>query len=306
MLIAVEELIRPGRVSASREAATSCLAVDRPVGSAREPPGEVPAVIPWHRLFGLMLDDFFRGSAWEVVVEMDLSRKLQKLDIVVVRRREGPVPDQLPDGFGPLADHNLITYKSLREPLDGWAVKELVGHAVNYRKQVSPSLEALIPEGNIRLLAAATRFPQRLFEQVRFERCSEGVYEIQWGTDRIRVLVMSEIPLAEHNAIWNLFSGDVVRVQYAARQYGSGKTEVSTILNQLFESYQQKGVPMPYTIADFMRDVTLEHLELLSPEERLKGLPAEELLKRLSSEERLAGLSAEEIEAYLRRLRGDR
>ncbi len=35
------------------------------------------------------------------------------------------------------------------------------------------------PEGDIRLLAVATRFRQRLSEQVCFQRCREGVYEIQ-------------------------------------------------------------------------------------------------------------------------------
>ena len=54
---------------------------------------------------------------------------------------------------------------------------------------------------------------------------------------------------------------------------------------------------MPYTVEDFMRDVTLEHLRLLPPEERLKGLPAAE---------RLRGLSNEEIEEYLRKRRGER
>ena len=105
--------------------------------------------------------------------------------------------------------------------------------------------------------------------------------------DRIRVLVLSEIPATDQNVIWNLFSGHADRVQHAAQRYRSKKTEVSTVLNQVFESYQQEGLPMPYTIEDFMRDVTLEHLKLL---------PAEE---------RLAGLSAEEIEAYLQKLRSE-
>jgi hypothetical protein len=38
------------------------------------------------------------------------------------------------------------------------------------------------------------------------------------------------------------------------------------------------------------------HLQELSPEERMAGLPPEE---------RLQGLSVQEIEAYLKRLRGD-
>jgi formylglycine-generating enzyme required for sulfatase activity len=45
---------------------------------------------------------------------------------------------RLRDGLDNLAGHNLLTYKSLREPLDDWALQELTGHYVNYRKQASP------------------------------------------------------------------------------------------------------------------------------------------------------------------------
>jgi len=34
----------------------------------------------------------------------------------------------LPDGFEDLAKHNLLTFKSHRESLGGWALCELVGH----------------------------------------------------------------------------------------------------------------------------------------------------------------------------------
>ncbi|MEN8219945.1 MAG: hypothetical protein ABFS56_27070 [Pseudomonadota bacterium] len=33
----------------------------------------------------------------------------------------------------------------MREPLDVWAIEELIGHYVNYRKQMSPSLDDLLP-----------------------------------------------------------------------------------------------------------------------------------------------------------------
>ena len=84
-------------------------------------------VTDWHRLFGTMLKGVFDGSDWDVDLELDLSIKQQFLDIVVIRRGQGHKTPILPDGLGPLADHNLITYKSLHEPLDDWALKELVG-----------------------------------------------------------------------------------------------------------------------------------------------------------------------------------
>jgi hypothetical protein len=52
---------------------------------------------------------------------------------------------------------------------------------------------------------------------------------------------------------------------------------------------------MPYTMEDFLRDVALEHLHLLTPDERCRGLSAEELRRGLSAEELCSGLSAEEL-----------
>jgi hypothetical protein len=44
----------------------------------------------WHRLFGLILTYFFQGSPFRVELEKDLSLKKQLLDVVVLRREEGP------------------------------------------------------------------------------------------------------------------------------------------------------------------------------------------------------------------------
>ena len=235
-------------------------------------------MFPWHRLFGIGLTDLLAGTAWEVVLEMDLSVKQQRLDIVVVRRAKGPQPKELPDGLGPLADHNLITYKSLREPLDGWALKELVAHSVNYRKQVSPSLDRLLPENVFRLFAICTRYPQKLAKQVTWQRVEPGVYDVPWGTDTIRVLVLNEMPIDDHNAFWNLFSADRKRIDYASERYRLRQTsQASSLLESLYENYQEEGVPMPYTMEDFLRDVRKKDLEALTPEERLAGLSNEQL-----------------------------
>src|ERR1700752_4357986 len=43
----------------------------------------------WHRLFGLLLTDFFTGSPFVVEVERDLSVQQQLLDVVIVRRGRG-------------------------------------------------------------------------------------------------------------------------------------------------------------------------------------------------------------------------
>src|SRR3979409_1217250 len=99
---------------------------------------EKDALRDWHRLFGLLLTDFFTDSPFTVEVERDLSQQQQFLDVGMVRRGPGRFPERLPDGLEDLTAHNLITFKSHHETLDDWAMKELIGHYVAYRKMVSP------------------------------------------------------------------------------------------------------------------------------------------------------------------------
>ena len=127
------------------------------------------ALRDWHRLFGLLLTDFFTGLPFTVEVERDLSEQQQFLDVVIVRRGRGRVAIRLPDGLDDLAEHNLITFKSHHEALDGWAIKELVGHYVAYRKLVSPSPSELLPEEQLRLYAVCARYPHNLAGQVPWQ-----------------------------------------------------------------------------------------------------------------------------------------
>src|SRR5580658_11114732 len=95
------------------------------------------ALRDWHRLFGLLLTDFFTDLPFKVEVEKDLSKQQQFHDVVIVRRDSGEMVVRLPDGLDGLTAHNLITFKSHHEALDDWAMKELIGHYVAYRKLVS-------------------------------------------------------------------------------------------------------------------------------------------------------------------------
>ena len=268
-------------------------------------------MIDWHRLFGLALSDFFTDSPFVVELEKDLSFKRQFLDVVILRRREGEWKDALPDGLEDLSVHNLLSYKSLREPFDDWALKELTGHYVNYRKQISPSLNHLLAEEEFRLYGVSTRFPQKLASQVELKSLKPGVFEVIRGTDQIRLIVLSEIAQEQRNTIWHLFSGVPEAIVFAAQHYRGHTSEISTVINQLFDNYQLEGIHMPYTMEDFRKDFVKEHLDVLSAEEilsrfsteeLLKELPVEDRLKGLPAEDRLKGISLEEIQQYLKKL----
>ena len=154
----------------------------------------------WHRLFGMSWTDTFAGLPVLVEMEKDLSQKQQLLDVAIVRTNDEPIPHRLPDGFEDLGAHNLITFKSYQEALGGWALNELVSYYVNYRKQVSPSMNDLLPESDFRLFAVSVRFPQAMSREVPLTRIQEGVYEVRHFTGTIRIVVVHQLPLEEQNA----------------------------------------------------------------------------------------------------------
>jgi hypothetical protein len=174
------------------------------------------ALRDWHRLFGLLLADFFAGSPFVVEVERDLSVRQQFLDVAIIRRGRGRFVGRLPDGLEGLRPHNLMTFKSHHEALDSWAVKELTGADVAYRKLVSPSPSRLLPEDHFGLYAVCARFPHNLAGQVPWHRVQAGVYDCQWGTDTIRVLVAGELPRQPHNAPLHLFSASPELVAFGS------------------------------------------------------------------------------------------
>ncbi len=283
----------------------------------------------WHRIFGLVLTDFFTNSPVEVKLEEDLSRREQRLDVLLLRRGDGPPPDRLPDGLEDLAPLNLITFKSHQEALDDWALKELTGHYVNVRKQFSPSRKRLLPETDFKLYAVCARYPHNLANDVTLEEVREGVYDCRRGTDLIRVIVAGRMPLAEHNAMLHLFAASAGQLQYGWDHYRQRTEDISTVLQELMQQYRGEGIAVSYTMKDFQKYVAKkyaheltprERLAGLTPEERLQGLTMEErrealkgltpeergeALKGLTPQERLEGLSPEEIQQFLDKLKAD-
>lgn len=254
----------------------------------------------WHRLFGLLLSDHLADSPFSVILEMDLSLKQQFLDVVVVRRSPGQLTHPLPDGLDDLANHNLISFKSYWEALTDWTLKELTGHYVNYRKQVSPR-GRLLAEDEFRMIAVCARRPRDLFDTVPPEHARPGVYHCRRGTDMIRVVVVAELLKEERNALLHLFSARPDRVEYGAEHYRMQSPDASTIVNKVIKEYSVEGLAMPYTIEDFRREIARENLHELTAQERLAGLSTEDRLSGIPVEERLSGLTAEEIEACLKR-----
>ena len=244
--------------------------------------------IPWHRFLKIGLNQLFSGTCFEVRDEFDLSDQKQLVDFVVLRRTDlelpEPDPSRLPDGLQSLQDHNLISYKSMNEAFDRYALNELVGHAVTYSKlQAEKNWRAFSDE--LGLIAVSTRQPKteviaRLLQRTELE----DVYEIDCAGWNVTCVVINRAPRDNHNWLWELLRGDRSR-------WKTGK--ISDILGEINQLLKNMDVVDP-EIEEFENQVLESWLQELSPEMRLKGLEPEERLKGLEPEERLKGLEPEE------------
>jgi hypothetical protein len=274
--------------------------------------------INWHRLFGLMLMDYFSDRGFRVELEKDLSLKRQYLDVVILEQEEeNPDLSGICDGFDNLAAHNLLSYKSKRESLNIWALEELIAHYVNYRKILGRDRKG----ETVHLYAVSTRYPVGLLSEIPAEEVNPGVWEVRVLSRHIRILVLSRLPLAQRNAVLAFFTFDPEKVRFALDHYRWRIDDGSTVVNQLLKKYELEGINMPYTMEQFRKEYVKAHLDELDAEERVKGLNAEEVLSKFDAEERvkglnpedvlskfdlverLKGLKVEEIEAYLQKLK---
>ncbi|MGF1581279.1 MAG: magnesium transporter MgtE N-terminal domain-containing protein [Gemmataceae bacterium] len=237
---------------------------------------ETPAT-NWHRLFGLILTDFFDGSPFRVETELDVSKVEQFIDVVVIRKEMGKVDLPLPDGMEDLAPHNIISFKSYQEGFTSWSAKELIAYYVNYRKQLS---DPMLPEDRFRLFAVCARFPRDLGARVTLEEVQPGVYDCDLGIERIRVIVISRLPQESQNALLQLFSAQAEQVQFAQQHYQQRSARTSSLLQQLLTRYQEEGVPMPVDLDKWVAEFRKEQFIKMDPKER------SELVLSLAAEER--------------------
>ena len=258
-------------------------------------------VIKWHELFGLNLEDLFFQSNFQVKTEFDTSNQAHSyVDVLIISKSEGKPLEQVPDGFEFLKDYNILTYKSLNQSLDQWAIVEILGHYVSYRKIVSPK-EELLPQSRFQVFAVCTSYPQKLLGSEKkfgkeITKIKPGVYKFSSPLiGSIIILVLSRMAKQTRNALWQLFSGRAQGFEYGDAHYKWHVPADKSLLYQLYQLYLTEEVKMPYTFEEFHRDYTIPFIESLPYQIKIKGMTPDERLKGLTPHERLKGLAPNEV-----------
>lgn len=249
----------------------------------------------WHDLLGAVLIDYFAGSAFVVETEVDLSLKKLFLNLVVFRKRSGDFDRPLPDGVGPLANQNLISFKSHQDTFDTWTLQALVGYYVCYRKQESGDKKKLLPPTEFRLIAISARFPEGLAKEIPLVKRQSGVYDIEGGPLSIRLIVIRELPIADANTILLLFSQATNQLAFACQHFEGQPTTRAGLSIRLIQLYKKEDEKMAVTLADLNRIAQQRFLDEMTLEQRLEGVPTKELLKRVPTEEVLKSIPRREL-----------
>ena len=256
----------------------------------------------------MALVDFFSNTNYLVEIEKELKIP-QFLDYLVVNKVKDTDENDsliLPDGMESLSQYNLLTFKSSKQPLDRWAIDELICYYVLFRKIISPSGQKLIPENEFKLFAIATRFPNKLSSELNLIQLKEGVYRLKHGEQPVTIIVISRLPKDQKNAIFHLLSTNSEKIEFGLTEYKWNHEDLKYfVIKEMFQRFKKEGIQMSYTVEDFKREVLKKSLPSLSVQERLEGLRAEDvlsvfrpekLLKGMRPEDRLKGLQPEDIE----------
>jgi len=257
-------------------------------------------MIEWHKIVGITLVDFFSNTNYSVEIEKELEIP-QFLDFLVVKENNINEKDSLllPDGMENLSQYNLLTFKSLRQPLDRWAIDELICYYVLYRKIISPSPDKLLPEKNFRLFGIATRYPEKLSREVSLNEIKNGVYRMNHGDQPVDIIVISKLPKTRENALFHMFSTKSDHISFGLGEYKWKRNDLKyLVIKEMYQRLKEEGIQMSYTVEDFKREVAKNSLHTLSVKDRLEGLRPEDVFNMFQPEDRLRGLGPED------RLRG--
>ena len=80
-------------------------------------------------------------------------------------------------------------------------------------------------------------------------------------------------------------------MKWGDANYQNRSKDMSTIINQVFERCREEGIAVSYTMEEFRRDYTREHLHLLSPDEVLSHYKPDEVLSHYKPEQLISVLT---------------
>ena len=281
---------------------------DAPAPDDAEPPGKRRTL--WHPILVALLEWALRDSC-EVRDEVSVGRMPLRLDIVLVRRLESPIPEAAFQSLSAISRrlnaYTLIEFKSPTDALEYGDWNKLAGCAHLFLAQLGRTLRA----ADLTLMVVAPRLTAAFAEELAasdhaLQEEEWGVHRIEGGsfaayvieTDRLAGVGEPALTMVSHEFlddpqryIAELFSQYAEMVRFTVQQIE--KLRASGTL------YEEDAMAKVFPTLEQMEAEALERMPL---EKRLKGISTQDRLQGIPAKERLVGLTAEEKKALRKQL----
>lgn len=235
-----------------------------------------------------------------VQTQVEISRIPRTMDALIFCKRPGDLEKiQSETPFGHFRVYNDLEFKSIKDALTIAEYRLILGRANLYLG------ENHIPASEMTVTIVCARKPRKVLYhssmEVEFENIGNGHYV---STDKlpVHIIVINELEVSAKNYPLLLFASSEQKFRQFLRQ----TLDEGNLIYVRFAYYVRSQVTkevlamagkyrLPKKNLEFIaKDIGTELLPFLSPEDRLRGLSANEILKHLNPEEIARGLSAEE------------
>jgi hypothetical protein len=259
--------------------------------------------------------DFELAAAYTVQEEVLVGKLPLRVDIVLIRRESGELPEANRRDLSVLLPlfrrFTLLEFKAPTDALEPGDLAQLAGCAFLWHSQQAER----VPQKELSLIVLAPTINRAFRDELHclgweIGEHQKGVYRITGGpftTWLVETDVMAELGDPILSLVSRVFLKDHRCIMKQLTQAGRPALLCYTL--QQIEQFRKMGEGFTMTHADtqYMNELEDElqivlagisperRLRGLPPEERLRGLPPEERLRGLPPEERLRGLTPEEL-----------
>ena len=260
-------------------------------------------MIQWHQLFASNLEAILRPVNVEVLSDVKVMAKTPMMDVLLLRRSEPRwTPEQmarLPDGIrNCTASHVLLEFK-YTESLSETVIHKAIGYDVFYKEfqKVDPqTAQSFIVSSKTPQAAFLTEFGYQ-------QGAWSGVMESKLPVMRyLPLIILNELSSEPHNLAFKIFASRrkqrLEAIEALLRREDNVEFDYN-VLSGLFQLWTNKEFDMNTTelsnekVIEMGRKFGRRYLQMLPPEERMRGLSPDDVFKNYSPEQ---------IKAYLKGL----
>jgi hypothetical protein len=265
----------------------------KPVKGTQGPPSEPRRL--WHMALSRLVSELAPPGV-EVLADQPLGIEPQRMDLLILRRRDVPRHDEeahiLRGLWKHLPEDTIVEFKSLRRPVAPGDASKLLGYGAAYFAQAVERLPRLEQLSLVLLVVSVTPTLEQELARMHWtlHALGDGYFEVKGTQFSTWLAVIDSVSRAEHDALLDsLGRGKMIDAGVAA-WWSEHMLNIPEVMQLMYtQRTSEEAMEVLRRLPPEVRRQLIDRdvVKLMTVEERLAGLRPEERLADLSPEERL-------------------